>query len=172
MAELDTYRALLPINKHRLDDELEVQADVMERISDRVSSLNARVESTENDLKICEARLFRSFKETDEKGTDKAADSSVKRNPERAKMFKCVLDARQELDQWRGLYEAWRARGFSISKLCDLYVAQYFTTNSHSISSKSDRRRGEEDALRERRPYEGGHTRNSDSVTRRRIREG
>lgn len=148
--DLDTYRQLLRVNKHRLDDELEVQAEVMDRISDRIAKLTALVSEAENHLKVTEARLFREFKDTDDKITDKAADSAVKRHRERDQAFNRATEATQELAQWIGLHQAWKARGFSIGSLCNLYVAQYFTKDSHSISARSDRRRGEEEALRER----------------------
>lgn len=157
--DLNTYRRLLRVNKHRLDDELEVQAEVMDRISDRIAKLTAVVSEAENHLKVTEARLFREFKDTDDKATDKAAESAVKRHRERVQAFTQVTEATQELAQWTGLHQAWKARGFSIGSLCNLYVAQYFTKDSHSISTRSDRRRGEDEALRDRphRP-EGART--------------
>lgn len=172
MAELETFRRLLRVNKHRLDDELETQAEVMDRISDQISALAARSSEADNDLKLTEARLFRGFKNDDEKLTDKAAESAVKRDSERIKAFRAAVSASQELAQWNGLHEAWKARGYSINKLCDLYVAQYFTKDSHRVSDRSDRRKGEAEALRDRRPYEGERTRTESSSTRRRIREG
>ena len=33
MATYEQYRAMLPVNKHRLDDELEIQAQLMEQIT-------------------------------------------------------------------------------------------------------------------------------------------
>jgi len=166
--DLDTYRRMLRPNKNRLDDELETQADVMDRISDRIAKLVAQNDEAENDLKLVEARLFRSFKDEDEKTTDKAAESAVKRHQDRARAFEKATQMGYELRRWQGLYEAWKTRGFAINKLCDLYAAQYFTKDSHSISNRSDRRRGEEAALSERRPYEGGFN----PTTRRRITGG
>lgn len=169
MDDLDTFRRLLRVNKNRLDDELELQADVMDRLSERIAKLVVRSEEAENDLKLTEARLFRDLKDGDEKMTDKAAESAVRRHQERARAFKAVLDASHELRLWQGLYEAWKARGYSINKLCDLYAAQYFTKDAH-ISDRS-RRRGESAALEERRPYHGGYSPPAAS-TRRRIQEG
>lgn len=168
MSDLDTFRRLLRINKHRLDDELELQAEVMDRISDQISRLAASVDVAENDLKLTEARIFRQTKDLDEKITDKATENIVKRHSDRIKAFDRVVSARQDLAQWQGLHEAWKSRGYSINKLCDLYVAQYFTKNSHSISERSDRRRGEESALQDRKPYERRFDYTSSS-TRKRI---
>lgn len=169
MDDLDSFRRLLRINKNRLDDELELQADVMDRLSERIAKLIAEADGLENELKLTEARLFRQFKDDDEKLTDKAAESAVKRHQERARALERYSAASYDLRLWQGLYEAWKAKGYAINKLCDLYAAQYFTKDSHSISSRSDRRRGEEAALRDRKPYEGGlHS----PAARRRINEG
>jgi len=168
MAELDTFRAMLRVNKHQLDEELEIQAEVMGRISDRMAAVGARAAEAEQELKVVEARLYRQFKDDDEKMTDKAADSAVRRHQERARAFERVNLLGKELAQWQGLYAAWKARGFSISSLCDLYLGQYYTKDSHS--SKVDQRRSEVSALQERRPYTRSIT--SGESTRRRISEG
>lgn len=169
MDDLQTFRGMLRVNKNRLDDELEVQAEVMDRISDRVAKLAALVSEAENNLKTTEARLYREFKEDDTKATDKATESAVKRHRDREAAFGLLVERTSTLAQWTGLHAAWKARGFSISSLCDLYTAQYFTKNSHSISNRSDRRR-EDEALQDRRPYRGGEYHNGTS-TRKLIRE-
>ncbi len=166
--DLETFRRLLRINKHRLDDELEVQADVMDRISTKIASLDMAHDSSKAQLDATEARLFKDYKEVGEKITDKSALAEVIRDRDYLGALRNLGDAKLELREWQGLYEAWRARGYSINKLCDLYAAQYFTKDSHSVSSRSDRRRGEEHALQQRKPYEGGIDSPS---TRRRIRE-
>jgi hypothetical protein len=171
VSDIETYRRLLRPNKHRLDDELEIQAEVMDRISDSIANVARLAAEAADNLKLVEARLFRELKDADEKLTDKAADSAVRRHPERVRAFERMTSANQQLNEWQGLHEAWKARGYSINKLCDLYVAQYFTKNSYSISDRSDRRRGEEAALRDRPPYRGGNH-SEGSTPRRRINEG
>jgi hypothetical protein len=168
MDDLDTFRAMLRVNKHRLDEELEVQAEIMGRISDRMAAVSAKSAEAEQDLKAIEARLFRQFKDDDQKLTDKAADSAIKRHQDRVRAFERSVHADKELAQWQGLYAAWKARGFSINSLCDLYLGQYYTKDSHS--SKVDQRRSEESALQERRPYVRSVT--SGGSPRRRISEG
>ena len=169
MDDLQTFRALLRVNKHRLDEELEIQAEVMDRISDRMAQISARAAEAEQELKAAEARIYRQIKDGDEKMTEKAADNAVRRHQDRIRAHERMVLVNQELAQWQGLYAAWKARGFSISSLCDLYLGQYYTKDSHS--SRTDQRRSEEVALRERRPYAGANRQYSES-TRRRISEG
>lgn len=169
MDDLQTFRAMLRVDKHRLDEELEVQAEVMGRISDRLAQVAAKATETEQELKAIEARIYRQLKDDDGKLTDKAADNAIRRSQERVKAYDRLILVNHELAQWQGLYAAWKARGFSISSLCDLYLGQYYTKDSHS--GRTDQRRSEEVALRERRPYAGANRQNSES-TRRRISEG
>lgn len=168
MNDLETFRRLLRPNKHNLDEELEIQAEVMGRISDCMAHAGARAAEAEQDLKAVEARLYQQFKSDDEKRTDKALESAIKRHQDRVRASEKSIALGRELAQWQGLYDAWRARGFSISKLCDLYVAQYFTKDSHS--SKVDHRRTEETALQQRKPYVDRSQRYRESG-RRRISE-
>jgi len=172
MNDLQTFRGMLRINKHRLDDELEVQAEVMGRISDQIAHLAAKAAEALDAVKVAEARIYRQLKDDDEKLTDKAADSAVRRHQERTRAFEKLTMVNQELAQWQGLYEAWKARGFDVRKLCDLYFAQYYTKDSHTPSNQNRHARNEESALRERRPYEGGRSQDYGSSTRRRISEG
>lgn len=169
MDDLETFRSMLRVNKHRLDEELEIQAEVMGRISDRMAQIGARATEVEQELKVVEAKLYRQLKDDDEKMTEKAADSAVRRHQERTRASERMILANKELAQWQGLYAAWKARGFSISSLCDLYLGQYYTKDSHS--PRTEQRRSEETALRERRPYVGASRLNGES-TRRRISEG
>ena len=58
------------------------------------------------------------------------AEKLSKTDPGRAAAWQELQSRRDELEQWRGLHEAWKARGFSIKELVALYVAQYFTVDS------------------------------------------
>lgn len=152
-ADIHAYRNMLRISKHRLDDELEVQSQVMDDISSKLTVLNSRVLETADALKLVESRLFRELKEDTEKMTDKSADALVKQDPERKRAWISWQAARAEHEDWSGLYDAWKARGFALRELCGLYVAQYFTVDSFT-SGRDDRpaRRGGEAQARAERP--------------------
>jgi len=154
-SDIRSYRNMLRVNKHRLDDELEVQSQVMDDISSRLTILNSRTLEANDALKLVEARLFRELKDDSEKLTDKAADALVKQDPERKRAWQAAQAARAEHEDWSGLYDAWKARGFALRELCGLYVAQYFTIDSFT-SGRDDRsahRGGEAQARAERPAY-------------------
>jgi len=169
MSDLATFRTMLRINKNRLDDALEVQPEVLDRIGQKVAAAEMAFDEAKHSLEVVEARLFKTYKE--DKVTDKAAQAEVVRDRDYIAALRSLGDAKIDLAEWKSLYEAWKARGFSINKLGDLFHDQYFSTDSHSISSRSDRRRGEEAARDERRPYAGGISRDETPRVRRRIEE-
>jgi hypothetical protein len=155
VSDIRAYRNMLRINKHRLDDELEVQSQVLDDISSKLTVLNSRTLEANDQLKLVEARLFRELKDDNEKMTDKNADALVKQDPDRKRAWQAAQAARAEHEDWSGLYDAWKARGFALRELCGLYVAQYFTIDSFTggRDDRPHRKGGEERARMERPAY-------------------
>lgn len=137
LENLSTFRNMLEVNKHRLDDEYEMQPQMLERISDRVAILEGRLEDAHDKLRRIEAEVFLGAK--DKGDSDKAAEGRAKTHPDRVRAFEAEQVASTELKQWRGLYEAWKAKGFSLGGLKDLYVAQYFSVDAGHAAGRKDR---------------------------------
>lgn len=142
MAHEQTYqelKALLPVSKHELDDALEKQADIMERISSRVVHWNSRVASTKEELAKLESRIAYEVRESaGGKVTLDGIAGIQLRNPDRARCWDKLQENRSQLELWQGLLDAWRSRGFAIKALCDLYAAQYYSVNTHQARPASD----------------------------------
>jgi hypothetical protein len=132
----DQYRTMLPVLKHRLDDELEIQAQIMEQISSEVVRHNARLLELKQSLDKVEARLLAELKDDDPKMTVAMLESRIKRDPERTTAWQAYLNQLSEHGRWMGLQEAWRQKGFSIKTLADLYAAQYFQLSSHQARDR------------------------------------
>lgn len=148
MATLDQYRAMLRVNKHRLDDELEIQPDIMDRISTQVVIHSSKALEAKDELAKLEGRLAEGFRDDDAKLTVGAIDAKVKRDPERVRAWQKYQLARAEHEGWVGLLEAWRQKGYSIKTLADLYAAQYFTLSSTQTSERQRKRDEEQDENR------------------------
>jgi len=151
MATLQKYRAMLPVNKHRLDDELEVQAEIQERISAEVVALNSSMLQAKDDLGKIESRLFLDLKDDGDKQTEAQIRARISRHEERVRAWRTFQEARQELELWEGLLKAWEKRGYSISTLADLYGRQYFSLRSAGTRESPQERMTREDAKREMR---------------------
>lgn len=126
--EISMFRNMLRVNRHRLDDELEVQAEVMDRIAQNLTTMRSREIEMADELKRCEARIFADSK--DGGATEKASEAASKRHPERVRAWQKWQAARSECDEWKELYEAWKVKGFTLRDLGALYAAEYFTVDT------------------------------------------
>lgn len=140
MTTLKDYRSMLRINRHRLDDELEIQAEVMDRISQEVNRLNSQMLSAKEELLRVEARLMTEIAEdAPSKMTVAQMEAAVRRHKDRRDAWVQYDIARYSFDEWEALRDAWKQRGFSIKTLADLYTSHYFTISDHQVRDRSDR---------------------------------
>ena len=139
MPTYEQFRAMLPVNKHRLDDELEIQAQFMEQISSETIRQNARMLEVKSNLEKLDGRLAAEFRDDEPKATVGAIEAMVKRDAGRVKQWEIYLAALSEHLKWQGLLDAWRQKGYSIKTLADLYSAQYFQLSSHQAQQRSER---------------------------------
>lgn len=128
------YKRLLKISKHNLDAELEVQADIMERIAAEVVRTGTEARAAKDKLAEVEGRLSSDLKGEKTNAEERAA--RIKSNPQRRQAWVEFQEASQEADMWSHLLEAWKQRGFSIKTLSDLYAASYFSVNSHQAPAR------------------------------------
>lgn len=142
MADYDQYRRMLLVNKHRLDDELEVHAEILERIGDECVRLEARSLQLKDDLARTEARLTEDYREDGSKITKDQVEAKVIRDRDRIRAFEAHQIARVEHQRWERLYEAWKARDYAVRKLADLFGNQYFANDP--VVSRERKRRDEE----------------------------
>lgn len=145
---LDQYRKMLQVNKNRLDDELEIQPDFMMRISSQVVTLNSRMIEHKDNLAQLEGRIAEEVKEGDPKLSLPVIDAKVKRDVNRIRSWQKLQACRAELEEWQGLLEAWKQKGYSIKTLADLYAAQYFSVDSTRISDRQQKRDEEGSQMR------------------------
>lgn len=137
--DLQHYRNALRVNKHRLDDDLETHAENQEQISARVAQMNTAMLHAKATLAQVEARLLQDAKESREKITKDEAEAIVVRHADRRDAWRELQGAREELEEWQGLYDAWRQKGKDMENLGRLYGAQYFALSSVGPDRRSRR---------------------------------
>lgn len=168
--DLEEFRKMLLVRKNHLDDELEIQAEVMDRINRQVVLYNTRLLELKDGLVRLEARIGDDIKDEDPKLSNPVVDGKVKRNRERIEAWGRYQEARASLEDWQGLHESWKQKGFSIKTLADLYSASYFTLNSTSTSSRQrDRDLGYDTRRSEMRKANEAKEETPTSRTRRRV---
>lgn len=131
LESLDTYYNLVPIQKHRLDDELAIQAELMFRITSSKAASSARARDLKDQLERAEAKIYRETAlNSVTKMTVPELNGCVARDPERIRRWEAYQAAVVEAEKWEGLVEAWKQRGFALKSLADLYLANYYTVDS------------------------------------------
>lgn len=158
---IERYRALLPIPKHRLDEALEVQATVHDDLHRITARKATALAMAKDDLARVEARLMEDFKESEAKISVASLDAKIRRHRERIQAFDDYHAAREEHEEWLGVLDAWRQRGYAIKTLAELFIANYFAATKTSI--------GSDDGVRVRMREAGRDVERDRPVTRRRI---
>lgn len=130
--DYDAYTKMLRVNKHRLDDELEVQADIQNDLNEAKTTAASREAQAKDDLDQCEAELFVNLtrKDSASKMTKDQADATIILDPERIQLWRKYQAAKAERARWDGLYDSWKSRGFDLKALGQLYADQYFAIDS------------------------------------------
>ena len=136
MLKYEHYMTMLPLHKHRLDDDLEIQPQLMEQIASSVVVTNSRMLEAKESLAQLEGRLLTDLKDDDPKLTVAMIDASIRRDPQRTQKWMKYQEARATHEKWVGLLDAWKQRGYSIKTLADLYSAQYFSLDHHQARPK------------------------------------
>lgn len=149
--DIQTYRSLLTLDKHHLDDALVVQADIMERITREVTHAARHEAESKDHLVRLEGKLYGEGKGDNPKATVGEVSAMVQRDPDRLKAFNLHLTAIELHSEWKGLLESWKQRGYAIKTLADLYGANYFSPTSAGRTYEAGTTERARDAMRESR---------------------
>lgn len=135
MHDITYYRKRLPVSKHALDDALEVHAQYQDEIAEQVAIAGRRAAEAKDDADRIENRLTLVAKNEATRLSDVAAKAAARSEEEWQRARAQQQQAQQELEEWQGLLEAWKQKGYSMSKLAQLYSDQYFALTSLSVGS-------------------------------------
>lgn len=142
MPTIAQYRAMLRTNRHRLDDELEIHAEIQEQINNEVNRAAARVREAEEKLKRIEARRTEELREAGDRGTMDDVKARVRRDPDRKEAWQSLQVQLSAHEEWSALLDAWRVKGYNIRDLALLYQSSYFALTEHQIRGRSERDSG------------------------------
>jgi hypothetical protein len=142
------YRGMLMISKHRLDDELEIQAEIQDRIATQKALANTKQLEAKDLLMRKEGRLAEDLRDDEPKLTVGAINAKVARDPERMKAWDHYQAMRAEHEAWEGLHEAWKSRGYNLKAMADLWQAGYWTSDSYSPAGPRGKQEDRQDQRR------------------------
>ena len=140
MGTLQQYRAMVRVNKHRLDDELEIHAQILDEIGRAVAEAEhnlTRIEAEHAGIIAAAARRLRS---NDPKISVAAVEAELALDRSCATSAAAVADVKHTAAEWAALHKAWYQRGFDIKALAELFVAQYFVLDSAGLAKDGPNR--------------------------------
>lgn len=147
MATLDQFRGMLRINKLRLDDELEIQAEIQEQIGREVARLSAQVQEAKDALIGAEGEFMDRAKERDPKATVDQLKGRMVDDARRRAAWERLSTLRLGHDEWDALLQAWITKGYKLADLGALYSSDYFAVRT--VSRPDGERRRELDQREE-----------------------
>ena len=127
---IDYFRGRLRVNRHRLDDELELQADHMDRIGREVAQATRAEADARRSFERAEATIIREAMQDDGKLSHAKASSDAKLHRDWEKPWTVYQNAKQTLLEWESVQKSWYQRGFDLTALGELFAHQYFVVDS------------------------------------------
>lgn len=133
MADTDIYaqyEAFLRIDKYALDDALEEQPDLFNRVGKNLTLAISRRDAAKQELADIEAEvdadLRKDASNVGERITEKEIESLKVLDKEVRKAKKALSDLNLAVNKWASLKEAFSQRSYAIKELVALYVGGYF----------------------------------------------
>lgn len=144
--ETSYYRevcARMKINKHALDDELEIQADTLHRISEFMADARDAMERAEDKLDSEEADAFIEVSDMHRarKMNLDYIKNNVRNDPRRKAAWIAHREAALDFEKWENLYYAWKQRSYALTSLAELATASYYAVDS-TRERRSDQHAG------------------------------
>lgn len=154
---LEEAEELLLIDKHNLDDEVELQNTIASRVGQKMVEIKSLRDEAKAMWKKSEGIAANEIRE-------KAVEDSVKRTDGQVVQlillnegYQVALDKYLRLEKeaalWKIKREDFVGRAFMVSEMCGLYASEYFSRESVSKSSKvsAARMRFRENMINERK---------------------
>lgn len=128
--DINEFRALLKIDKHRLDEDLTYNSELQEQIGREVAKRNTVMLRAKRELDEAESAAFARLKRGDEKMTNPQAEKAAKSDRHYLLAWDAYQEARQAHEEWESLHKAWVTRSYDMKALGELFGAQYFALDS------------------------------------------
>lgn len=139
MRPINFYKDQLKINPHLLDDTLMEQSQMFYEIGESLEEAVEQRDLAKKRVEEVEAEIIDEI--ISDSGTKKPSNDSLKRmavqDPRYKSAYGNYLEQKREAGQWQALKEAFQQRSYSINRLVELYIAQYWTTDSVNKGSSS-----------------------------------
>ena len=136
MADLKQLEAKLQINEHSLDVALREHPDLFYKVASELVSAISYRDAAKQAIIEMEAKIAMELRDeaakNDEKITDKTVEASVRNDGRFKAANENYLEEHHKAAKWAALKEAYESRSYALSKLVDLYISNYYSSNEGS----------------------------------------
>ena len=128
---IESLESGLRIDEHALEDALTAHSDFFYKVSDQMTLALSRRDEAKQQLEEVEAdvdlELRKDAAKLEERTTEKEIESNRKIDRRVKAANAQYLKLKHEAARWATLKEAFEQRSYALSKLVDLYVANYYS---------------------------------------------
>lgn len=132
MRPINYYKDQLKINPHALDDILIEQSQMFYEVGESLEEAIEQRDLAKKRAEEVEAEVIDEI--IADSGTKKPSNDALKRmavqDPRYKSAYGNYLEHKREAGQWQAMKEALQQRSYSINRLVELYIAQYWTPDS------------------------------------------
>lgn len=157
--DLGWFESQLRIDKHNLDEEFVRQPELMQRASSRYAMAISIRDEAKDKVKQVEAEIEQNMRDRQPEGrgvTDKAVKAMVDAHPRRKQAVEAYVASVREAAEWEGMFESFKNRGFALTELVKLFLADYYSRNTATnVTHESKRQEYEQADSRRREAYRG-----------------
>jgi hypothetical protein len=133
MTTLKQLEDKLVIDEHALDVALREHPDLFYKVASELALAISNRDEAKQDLDQIEAVVDSELRKAAligiEKVTEKAIESNKNKDKRVVSANDTFLEKRYDAAKWSALKEAYEQRSYALSKLVDLYLANYYSTN-------------------------------------------
>lgn len=139
---IEELRLHLKIDKHKLDDALETQAEIFHKISEHTALAIAEKDASKYDLdNLISATYLNIRKEAISKSrkiTEVLLQNELEQVKEVQEAKEVYLEAKANTDEWLAFKESFSQRGYMLRDLATLWVAGYYAETAIKRSPAVD----------------------------------
>lgn len=143
---VEELRENLRIDKHALDEEIELQPVYLDRAHSLWAEAKKKRDLAREEQRRVDGELYEIYakeleKENKKKPTNAQIDAQLNQDEDHIAAREEYKDAQVKADELEGITEAFKQRGFLLRDLVQLHVVNYYDTNSVEHDEQEARQR-------------------------------
>jgi hypothetical protein len=152
VADLADLRSKLGIDEHSLDMALREHPDLFYEVASQLALAVSNRDEAKLDLEEVEAEVDKELRRAAAINDDRTTEKEIESNKKIDKRVKIANDKlvkeKYNAAKWTALKDAYEQRSYALSKLVDLYLANYYSQNPEKSSGNAKYRDAQVDRIK------------------------